>query len=205
MRALRLAAFVAAIVVVQVAVFPHLAVFGVVPDLGLLAALAVGYYDGPEAGALVGFVAGLGYDLFLETPLGLNALSYALVGYGIGVLESGLFRSPRWLPSFLGAVGGLVGGLLFIGVAVLVGVDSVKGTHGVVTISLAAVYDAVLAPLVFFLVARVLGRGDARVTRGAPARADITVSIEATAARPTRRVLRAATSVNRGLPRPPFA
>ena len=158
MKTIRLLALVGVVVVVQVAVFPHLRVLGVVPDLGLLVALAVGYYEGPEAGALIGFVAGLAYDLFLETPLGLNALTYALIGYGIGVLQGGLLRAPRWLPSFLGAAAGLVGGLIFIAVAVLVGVDSVKGTHAVVTISLAAVYDAVLAPLVFFLVARVLGR-----------------------------------------------
>jgi rod shape-determining protein MreD len=159
-RATRLAVLVAVIVVTQVAVFPHLRLFGVVPDLGLLVALAVGYQEGPEAGALVGFAAGLGFDLFLETPLGLDALTYAIVGYGIGVLETGLFRSPRWLPSFLGAAGGLAGGLLFIGLGVLVGVDAVKGTQGVVTVSLAALYDALLAPFVFFLVRRVLGRDD---------------------------------------------
>lgn len=159
-RGTRLAFLVAVIVVIQVAVFPHLRLFGVVPDLGLIVALAVGYQEGPEMGAIVGFVAGLGFDLFLETPLGLNALVYASVGYGIGVLESGLFRSPRWLPSFLGAAGGLAGGLLFIGVGVLVGVDAVKGTQGVITISYAALYDALLAPFVFFLVRRVLGAGD---------------------------------------------
>ncbi len=159
-RVARLAALVFVIVVIQVSVFPHMRLFGVVPDLGLLLALAVGYYDGPEAGAVVGFAAGFGFDLFLATPLGLNALTYAIVGYGIGVLEAGLFRSPRWLPSFLGAVGGLAGGLIFIGVGVLVGVDSVKGVHGVVTISWAAVYDAILAPFVFLLVRRVLGTGD---------------------------------------------
>jgi rod shape-determining protein MreD len=156
-RAVRLGALIALIVVIQVAVFPHLRLFGVVPDLGLLIALAVGYQEGPEAGAIAGFVAGFGFDLFLETPFGLDALTYAIVGYSIGVLESGLFRSPRWLPSFLGAVGGLAGGLLFIGLGVLVGVGAVKGTHGVVTISYAAVYDALLAPMVFFLVRRVLG------------------------------------------------
>jgi rod shape-determining protein MreD len=159
-RATRPAALVAFVVVAQVAVFPHLRVVGVVPDLGLLVALAVGYQDGPEAGAVVGFVAGFGFDLFLATPLGLNALVYAIVGYAIGVLESGLFRSPRWLPSFLGAVGGLTGGLLFIGVGVLVGVDAVKGMQGVVTISYAALYDAFLAPFVFYLVRRVLGSED---------------------------------------------
>jgi rod shape-determining protein MreD len=159
-RAYRLAALIFVIVIIQVAVFPHLRVFGVVPDLGLLVALAVGYQEGPEAGAIVGFVAGFGYDLFLETPLGLEALSYAIVGYGIGVLESGLFRSPRWLPSFLGAAGGLAGGLTLIAIGVLAGVDAVKGTQGVITISYAALYDALLAPFVFFLVRRVLGSHD---------------------------------------------
>ena len=159
-RAYRLAALFFVIVIVQVAVFPHLRLFGVVPDLGLLVALAVGYQEGPEAGAIVGFVAGFGYDLFLETPLGLEALSYAIVGYGIGVLEAGLFRSPRWLPSFLGAAGGLAGGLTLIAIGVLAGVDAVKGTQGVITISYAALYDAILAPFVFFLVRRVLGSHD---------------------------------------------
>jgi rod shape-determining protein MreD len=159
-RATRLGALIFLVVVTQVAVFPHLRLFGVVPDLGLIVALAVGYQEGPEAGAIVGFVAGFGFDLFLETPLGLDALTYAIVGYGIGVLESGLFRSPRWLPSFLGAVGGLAGGLLFIGLGVLVGLDAVKGTQGVITISYAAFYDALLAPFVFFLVRRVLGSDD---------------------------------------------
>jgi len=159
-RSVRLAGLVVFVVIVQVAVFPHLRLFGVVPDLGLLLALAVGYQEGPEAGAIVGFAAGFGFDLFLETPLGLDALTYAVVGYTIGVLESGLFRSPRWMPSFLGAVGGLAGGLLFIGLGVLVGLDAVKGTQGLVTISYAALYDAILAPFVFFLVRWVLGRDD---------------------------------------------
>jgi len=159
-RALRLCLIAAMIVIVQVAVFPHLRVANVAPDLGLVVALAVGYHEGPEAGAIVGFVTGFGFDLFLETPLGLSALSYALVGYGVGVIESGLMRSPRVLPIVLGAIGGLAGGLIFVGVGILVGVDGVKGTHGITTISLAALYDAVLAPFVFFLVALALRRDD---------------------------------------------
>jgi rod shape-determining protein MreD len=156
MRAVRLVAFLAVVVIVQVTVFPHLQIFGVVPDLGLLVAIAVGYREGPEWGASAGFVAGFGYDLFLETPLGLCALSYALVGYATGTLRAGMLHSPRWIPPILGGVGGLVGGLVLLTIGVLVGVEGVKGTHGVVTICLAAAYDMVLAPLVFFLVAKVL-------------------------------------------------
>src|SRR5438477_9612013 len=159
-RAARLGALIALIVVIQVAVFPHLRLFGVVPDLGLLVALAVGYHDGPEAGAIAGFVAGFGFDLFLETPLGLDALAYALVGYGVGIIEGGLLRSPRWLPSVLGVAGGLAGGLILIGIGVLAGVENVKGTHGVQTIAIAALYDGLLAPFVFFAVTRTVGRAD---------------------------------------------
>ena len=42
----------------------------------------------------------------------------------------------------------------------LVGLDGVKGAHGVETVLLAALYDALLAPFVFFLVRKVLGTPD---------------------------------------------
>ena len=72
-------------VVVQVALFPHVRLAGRVPDLGLVLAVAVAFDHGPEAGAIVGFLAGLGFDLFLATPLGLTALAYALTAYAVGV------------------------------------------------------------------------------------------------------------------------
>jgi rod shape-determining protein MreD len=160
MRSLRMLVLIVVVVLVQVTLFPHLRIAGVAPDLGLVVALAVGYHDGPEAGAIAGFVAGFGFDLFLETPLGLNALAYALVGYGVGIIEGGLLRSPRWLPSVLGVAGGLAGGLILIAIGVLAGVENVKGTYGVQTIAIAALYDALLAPIVFFVLARTVGRAD---------------------------------------------
>ena len=160
MRFLRMTLLIVMTVLIQVALFPHLRVAGVVPDLGLVVALAVGYYEGPESGAIVGFAIGFGYDLFLVTPLGLSALSYALVGYGVGIIQGGLLRAPRVLPIALGFLAGLAGGLIFIGVGVLAGVDGVKGMHGVRVITYAAIYDALLAPFVFFLVSRLISRDD---------------------------------------------
>jgi rod shape-determining protein MreD len=160
-RAFRLFLLIVLLVVVQVSVFPHLRIAGVAPDLGLIAAVAIGYHLGPDAGAAAGFTAGLGFDLFLETPLGMHALAYALAGYAAGVLEGGLMRAPRLLPVLLGALGGLFGGLLLIGIGVLAGIDSVKGLHGIEVISIAALYDALLAPLVFLLVALAIGHTDA--------------------------------------------
>jgi rod shape-determining protein MreD len=152
MRPWRLTLVVVTLVIVQVTVFPHLRVFGVVPDLGLVLAVAVGYRFGPVAGALTGFGAGLGYDLFLQTPLGMSALAYALTGYAVGVLQSGLLRSPRWIPPLLGAIAGLAGGLAFIAIGGLVGVEGMWTTRALTVVALAAAYDAVIAPLLFLLV-----------------------------------------------------
>jgi rod shape-determining protein MreD len=158
MSRLRLPALVLATVLVQVAVFPHWRVLGVVPELGLVLAVAAAFRFGPETGALTGFAAGLLYDLFLATPAGLSALAYALTAYAVGVLQAGMLRSPVWLTPFLGFAGGLAGGLTFLAIGILAGVDGLRTAHALGVVVLAAVYDALVAPFVFLLVGRVLGR-----------------------------------------------
>ena len=49
------------IVLLQTAVLPYLRIFGVVPDLGLVATVAIAYREGPELGAIFGFAAGPGH------------------------------------------------------------------------------------------------------------------------------------------------
>lgn len=160
-RALRVALLVTAAVVLQAGVFPDLRLLGVVPDLGLLVAVSVSYRDGPEAGAVVGFAAGLGYDLFLQTPLGLSALSYALTAYLVGVLRAAMLRSPRWASLGLGAAAGVVGGLLFAGIGIVSGVDRLLAVATLSVVGRSALYDVLLAPFVFAIVQRVLGPRDA--------------------------------------------
>lgn len=163
-RVLRVAALVVLVVVLQVAVFTHLRLFGVVPDLGLLLAVAVAYRFGPEAGALTGFAAGFAYDLFLETPMGLSALAYALTAYVVGVMQAGLLRAPRGLPVALGFVAGAVGATLFAVMGILVGVDALRSERTVGVIAASAVYAALLAPFVFGLVRVTLPVDDTPVT-----------------------------------------
>lgn len=165
-RRLRLGALTILLVVVQVTVFPHMRLLGAVPDLGLLLALAVAYREGPEAGLVVGFSAGLLYDLFLETPTGLCALSYSLTAYAVGVLQAGVLRAPRFVALFLGGLGGLVAGTAFVAIGVLVGAEVGFTEHTFAVIAAAALYDAVLAPLVFALVNRVLGRVPEPISTG---------------------------------------
>ncbi|MCU1426280.1 MAG: rod shape-determining protein MreD, partial [Actinomycetia bacterium] len=113
-RTVRIGALIILLVVVQVSVFPHLRLLGAVPDLGLLLALSVAFRDGPEAGLVTGFFAGVAFDLFLETPLGLSALAYGLTAYGTGVLQAGVLRAPRLLAPLAGLIGGLAAGIMFV-------------------------------------------------------------------------------------------
>jgi rod shape-determining protein MreD len=163
---LRLTLVVVAAVVFQTTVFSAgLRVFGVVPDLGLVVTIAVAFYLGPERGAAFGFAAGLAIDLFLSTPLGLSALSFALVGYGVGVLQSGLIRPSRWVAPIMGALGGVAGGAVFVGVGALAGQDHLLELRSLKVILVAGAYDALLA-FVAFPVARWASREtstDARV------------------------------------------
>jgi rod shape-determining protein MreD len=84
------------VLVLQVAVMSDLTAFEQTADLVLLLAIAAGSVGGPDRAATFGFVAGLTYDLLLvDTPFGLNALVYAVVGYGVGV-ATGWTVQPRW-------------------------------------------------------------------------------------------------------------
>jgi rod shape-determining protein MreD len=84
----RLALVILAVLVLQEAVFRGLRPDGVRPDLLLGLTVVAGSVGGPECGAAVGFTAGLVADLFLPTPLGLSALVWAPVGFGVGSSRS---------------------------------------------------------------------------------------------------------------------
>lgn len=149
---IRLGLAVVVLVIAQVALFPHLRVDGVAPDLGLVAAVAVAYRQGPVAGAITGFGAGLAFDLFLGTPLGLSALAWGLTGYIVGVVQGAMLRSGRWAVPVLGGVGGLIGGALFLLIGALVGQDELFAWDSVRVVLVASAYDAVLAPIIFLFV-----------------------------------------------------
>jgi rod shape-determining protein MreD len=149
----RVALLIAVTTLLQVTIFPHLRIEGRVPDLGLVLAVAIAFDHGPEAGAIVGFVAGLAYDLFLSTPLGLTALAWALTAYAVGVLQGGVLRTPKWFTPVIGGASGIVAGMLFVGIGLLAGVGGVHGNQAFVTVGIASAYDALLAPFVFILVA----------------------------------------------------
>ena len=163
-RRIRLAFVVVGCVVLQTTLFTHMRVDDVAPDIGLVAVLAVAYEDGPENGAIFGFVMGLAIDLFLTTPLGLSAVSFAITGYAVGVFQSAIVRTTPWLAPLLGGIGGFFGGLVFLTVGAIVGQPGYLSFESLKVVVIAALYDALIAPLVFPVARRAARRRDTSST-----------------------------------------
>lgn len=123
MVAVRCGLLVVVAITFQVALAPDLRVLGVQGDLVLLVALAAGLAAGPDQGAVVGFAAGLGYDLLLQTPFGLSALTYLLVSYLVGSLQDSVLRAAWWIPVATAAGGSVVGVILYGVFGTMVGMD----------------------------------------------------------------------------------
>lgn len=138
------------LVVLENTVFRHLRVFDAIPSLCLIATIAVAYEEGPQAGAIFGFTSGFAIDMLLSgTPVGLSALSFALTGYTLGVLQGGLVREVRGISPLLAFVGGILGGTIFLVVGGISGVDGFFSLKQVLVVITAAVYDGVVAAPVF--------------------------------------------------------
>jgi rod shape-determining protein MreD len=130
----------------QSSVFSWFTVVGVRADLMLALTIAAGVVGGPQRGAVTGFAAGLVLDLLLFTPFGLSALTYCLVGYGVGLASALRIRQSRAFPLFAGLVGGAVGVLAFAALGELVGQPLLAEPDLVPILVVEAVGCALLTP-----------------------------------------------------------
>ena len=147
----RVPLLLATAVVLHLAVLTNLRIAGAAPDLMLLIAVAGGLVGGPVRGAVLGFGSGLVVDLFLRTPMGLSALVFTFVGYGVGVISTGVL-SPTWyLPVLTVAAASASGVVLYALVGAMLGEPMVSRRLGVI-VAVVAVTNALLALPVIRLV-----------------------------------------------------
>lgn len=163
----RLGLLLVLLIVLQTSVFPHLRIAGVVPDLGLVVAVALALRYGPEVGAGFGFAAGLASDLFLQTPLGLSALAFGLTAYLVGLTQNAFVRPAWWVAPVVAAASGIVAGAIFVAFGAVVGQSQLWDLRSIRTILLSGVYDGVVALVLFPLAVAVARRSGPRPLAGA--------------------------------------
>lgn len=145
MSRLRLAAVLLAALVLHTSVLASVRVGDVQPQLMLLLAVAAGLLGGPERGAAVGFAAGLAADLLVATPLGLSALTFCLVGFAVGGVQSGIIRSAWWIAPVTATAATAAGVVLYGLLGALIGQAHFVSPRLVVVALGAAAMNAVLA------------------------------------------------------------
>lgn len=150
--ALRVAILCVLALTLQLTVFSKVRVAGVAPELLALVAAMSGLTVGSRHGSLIAFFAGLLWDVYLATPLGLSAASFALVAHAVGSVEEGLFASTRLQAAVLVMTATAAALTLYALSGELVGQDGLLGSGLAQTILLASAWNALLstpaAPLV---------------------------------------------------------
>ena len=143
---LRLPIMFIAALLLQTTVLARMRVFGVMPDFMLLVAVSGGITAGATRGATLGFASGMLIDLFLPTPLGLSALVFTLVGYGVGVANTGVLRSAWYIPVLTAGAASVAGVVLYALVGSMLGERMIDG-HLITIAVVVGLSNAVLAPV----------------------------------------------------------
>jgi rod shape-determining protein MreD len=165
-RVLAIAAIIITAVLLQSTVFAQLRLLGVRPELLYLVTILIALREGPNDGAVVGFVSGLAQDLLLDQPKGITALTLTLLGYAVGMARQYITSPSPLMPTVVVAIGTAIGVGFYETVSFLLGQFDAGFSYGVKVALLAALYNAVLTPILSPLLRRIVeGSRPRRVVR----------------------------------------
>ncbi|MGH3365126.1 MAG: rod shape-determining protein MreD [Nocardioidaceae bacterium] len=158
-RALVLTMVITFAVVLQVALFPHLAYAGVVPNLALLVVVAAALVRGPEFAAVIGFLSGLAIDLAppADHVAGRWALALVVVGYLAGRVRQDA-RTSALAAIVTVAAASFVGTSIFALSGMVLSDPAVPAVEALAVIPAAVVYDVLITPFVLPLMMRLFRR-----------------------------------------------
>lgn len=142
MTAVRVSLVIVLALILQTSLVSDLRLFGATGDIMLLLGIAAGIAGGPERGAIVGFAAGLAFDLLLQTPFGLSSLAYCLTGYAVGTMQTSVLRLTWWIPVGFAIAASAVGIVLYSVVGEVVGLDGLLDGHLLAIVFVVALLNA---------------------------------------------------------------
>ena len=160
-RGLVVAAAVLVAVVLQVSVFPYLAVGGVAPNLALLLVVAAALVRGPDLAAVIGFASGLAIDLAppADHVAGRWALALVVVGYLAGRVRHDARTSALAAVVTVAACSFVATSLYALGGMLLHDPD-LSAVDALRVIAVSVGYDVLLTPFVLPLLMRLFRRLD---------------------------------------------
>lgn len=142
--------------VLQVMLAPHMEIGNATPSLLLLVVITLSFVEGPSAGAIAGFAAGLLLDLLSTGPIGAWALVLSVTGYTAGMLQENLFAEGWLAPVTVAIIAGFLADFSYLLVVTVLGVGPAFWASLVQAVLPRAVYNAVLVMLAYPWLARFL-------------------------------------------------
>lgn len=144
---------------IQSTVLTRVTLFGVIPQLVFVAVVSLAFLEGEKVGVCVGFAAGLLLDFQLpESILGLTALVYTLVGFGVGIVRYYVPSTSVWTPIFGVALASAIAEGSYAALAIMMGERWVSIANTAKIAGLVILYNTLLTPFVFPLVKKVADR-----------------------------------------------
>jgi len=129
----------------QTSLVAQLRSFDATGDIMLLLGIAAAIAAGAEMGALVGFTAGMAFDLMLQSPLGLSALAYCITGYVVGTFQTSVLRAAWWIPVVSAMVASAFGTLVFATVGEVLGQESYLSGHLFAIVAVVSVLNGLIS------------------------------------------------------------
>ncbi len=146
-------------VALQSTVLARLTLLGVIPQLVLIVVVSLAFLDGSRVGLVAGFAGGLLQDLLLpQSIVGLTALVYTLVGYGVGSVRQFAPTNSVWSPVIAVAIASGVAELGYAALAIILGQPWVSLRFTAKVTALVVLYDTLLTPFTFPLLDRIAAR-----------------------------------------------
>mgnify|MGYP001217470021 CR=1 FL=1 len=127
------------------------AVYAVIPDLALLVVVYTAFHNVKAEGIAAGFLSGLLQDFISSAPLGFNAFVRTVVSFGFNLISGNFYIDRILMPMLFGASATLIKALA-TAILALVFPAFVHGYDFLDRILwIETAYNAVLAPVLFFL------------------------------------------------------
>ena len=145
------------LVPVQVTLLPSLSLFGIRPDLCLVAACLAGLFAGRVHGGVLGFFLGFVQDFFFAGTPWLNMFTKAAVGYLSGVVAKNVSTTAWYSAFFLMLAFSFASGTVLLLVA-RQGMDREAVFHGISAVLFPqAVLDGLVALVAHWILSRWMG------------------------------------------------
>ncbi len=150
-RIFAFAVLLISVLLIETAALSNWYILPVIPDVLLLVVIYAGLHNGTTIGQLSGFSSGMLIDFLSATPFGLNALVRTVVGFLSGLLHLNVQTKGLFMPMLYGFLATISKALIIFFVSFFYPGKIMLYPLFTSTIWYEAVFNALLAPLVFWL------------------------------------------------------